>query len=132
MCTQLLEILNDWTAAVDNKKCIDIFYVDFKSAFNTVSHEKLLYKLKSYGISGHLLSWFTAVSSNRKLAVVINNATSELVSVRSSVPEGSVIGSLLFLIYINDIGDGLKCCFYKLFADDLRCVSCLIRVVILL
>ena len=55
-CTQLLETLNDWTAAVDYKKCIDVCYVDFKSAFDTVSHEKLLYKLKSYGISGHLLS----------------------------------------------------------------------------
>ena len=119
-CTQLLETLNDGTAAVNNKKCIDVSYVDFKSAFDTVSHEKLLYKLISYGITGHLLSWLTAFLTNRKQAVVINNATSELVFVRSGVPEGSVIGPLLFLIYINDIGDGLKCCFYKLFADDLK------------
>ena len=52
--------------------------------------------------------------------MVINNATSELVSVRSGVLEGGVIGPLLFFIYKNDIGDGLKCCFYKLFADDLK------------
>ena len=119
-CTQLLETLNDWTAAVNNKKCIDVCYVEFKSAFDTISHEKLLYKLLSYGIAGHLLSWLTAFLTNRKQAVVIYNATSELVSVRRGVPEGSVIGPLLFLIYINDIGDGLKCCFYKLFADDLK------------
>ena len=120
MCAQLLETLNDWTAAVNNKKRIDVCYVDFKSAFDTVSREKLLCKLISYGITGHLLPWLTAFLTNRKQAVVINNATSELVSVRSGVPEGSVIGPLLFLIYINEIGDGLKCCFYKLFADDLK------------
>ena len=119
-CTQLLETINDWTAAVDNKKCIDVRYVDLKSAFDKESHEKLLYKLKSYGISGHLLSWFTTFLSNRKQAVVINNATFELVSVRSCVPEGSARGPLLFLIYINDIGDALKRCSYKLFADDLK------------
>ena len=94
--------------------------MDFKSAFDTVSHEKLLYKLISYGITGHFLLRLTALLTNRKQVVVINNATSELASVRSGVPEGSVIGPLLFLIYINDIGDGLKCCFYKLFADDLK------------
>ena len=97
-CTQLLKILNDWTTAVDNKKCVDVCYVDFKSAFDTASHEKLLYELKSYGISGHLLSWFTALLPNHKQAVVINSATSEFVSVRNDVPEGSVIGQLLFLI----------------------------------
>ena len=71
--------------------CIDVCYMDFKSAFDTVSHEKLLYKLKSYGISGRLLSWFTAFLSIHKQAVVINRATSKLVSVRSGILEGSKI-----------------------------------------
>ena len=72
--TQLPETLNDWTAAINNKKCIDVCCVDVKSAFEKVSHEKLLYKLKSNGISDHLLSWFSAFLSNCKQAVVINNA----------------------------------------------------------
>ena len=67
-----------------------------------------------------MLPWFTAFLSNLKQAVAINFATSELISVRRSGPESSAIVPLLFLLYINDIGDGLKCCFYKLLADDLK------------
>jgi len=123
-CSQLLECVNDWTIELNVRKCIDVAYIDFQKAFDSVVHSKLCHKLKSYGVSGRLLGWITDFLCNRVQAVKVNNKMSDFVAVTSGVPQGSVLGPVLFLIYINDLaelfGTGL---FVKLFADDVKIYS---------
>ena len=92
-------------------------YLDFGKAFNAVPHKRLLRKLCSYGISGKLLLWIEAFLTGRKKKVVINGSFSDLVSVKSGVPQGFVLGPLLFLLYVNDIPSTVDCT-AKMFADD--------------
>ena len=81
-----------------------------------------MYKLERYGISGKLLNWIKAFLTNRKQRVILGNATSDWVDVTSGVPQGSVLGPLLFLIYINDMPDGVRnIC--KMYADDTKLIS---------
>ena len=70
--TQLLESMNDWSTAVDSGQCIDVCYIDFKSAFDTVSHIKLLNKLSSYGLSDNMWLWLSAFLSNLQPSVIVN------------------------------------------------------------
>jgi hypothetical protein len=76
-CTNLFESISDWSAALNNKHSVDVVYIDFQKAFDTVSHPKLITKLESYGFSGHLLSWIKAFLSNRTQAVTILECVSE-------------------------------------------------------
>jgi len=123
-CTQLIECLEDWTKQLENKNPTDVIYVDFRKAFDSVSHDKLLLKLEAYGIKGKLLDWIREFLSNRKQRVCLGNFTSNYVPVTSGIPQGSILGPLLFLIYVNDlpeIFEGVTC---KLFADDLKLYGC--------
>ena len=118
-CTQLLAMLNKWTKAVNNKCRVDSVYIDFSKAFDSVCHSKLLVKLKAYGVDYELLNWLRAFLSGRTQSVCVGEAVSSSVSVRSGVPQGSVLGPILFLVYINDIVDCVEgACGIKLFADD--------------
>ena len=119
--TQLLECVHDCSIALDDKNSVDISYVDFSRAFDSVVHSKLICKLSSYGISDDLLVWLETFLLGRSQCVVINNFVSLPSDVLSGVPQGSVICPLLFLLYVNDVveifDDRVTC---KLFADDLK------------
>ena len=118
--TQLIETLNEWTLALDKHMLVDCVFIDFKKAFDSVCHNKLLIKLAAYGINGNLLGWINSFLSGRKQRVLVNNCYSEWSNVISSVPQGSVLGPILFLLYINDIVDIVHGCKIKLFADDVK------------
>ena len=98
-------------------KQTDLILLDFSKAFDKVAHEKLLLKLHQYGIRGDTLNWIKDFLDNRKQTVVINGINSDEVPVSSGVPQGSVLGSILFLAYINDLPEQVKSR-VRLFADD--------------
>ena len=100
--TQLLNTINDWLSFLDNNIPVDAVYLDFRKAFDTVPHERLLNKLNGYGIHGDLLKWVRDFLFDRKQYVTINNNISNMIPVTSGVPLGSVLGPTLFIYIIND------------------------------
>ncbi len=98
---------------------VDVIYLDFQKAFDKVPHKRLLEKLRAIGIRGRLLNWIKQWLSGRKQRVVIKGKTSNWKDVRSGVPQGSILGPLLFIIFINDIDLGIKNKILK-FADDTK------------
>ena len=117
--TQLLTAMNHWTESLNSGYATDIIYFDFKKAFDSVPHHRLLLKLKSYGISGNLLSWLNSFLTGRLQRVTLNDVYSEWFNVVSGVPQGSVLGPILFLIYVNDIPSVVDS-HLLLFADDIK------------
>ena len=120
--TNLLETLEQWTEIIDDGDCVDVAYLDFRKAFDLVSHEHLIYKLSKYGISGQILSWIKDFLKNRTQKVVIRGTESTTRNVTSGVPQGSVLGPILFLIYINDLPLNVISPL-SLFADDSKLFS---------
>ena len=116
--TQLLELYHQFCKAVDNGKEIRVVFLDIRKAFDKVWHKGLLHKLSLCGISGDLLSWFEDYLSGRRQRVIINGQCSDWAGIHAGVPQGSVLGPLLFLVYINDITSNIRHCNTRLFADD--------------
>ena len=105
-------------SALDSGKVTCGIFVDFQKAFDTVNHEILLKKLDHYGFRGIINNWFRSYLTNRKQKVVINGFESNSKTLPHGVPQGSVLGPILFLIYINDLHHCIKYCTTYHFADD--------------
>ena len=97
----------------------DIAYMDFQKAFDSVPHQRLISKLSSYGISGDLLTWLEAFLSHRRQRIAVNNATSVWAPVTSGIPQGTVLGPILFVIFVNDLPNNLTS-ETLMFADDTK------------
>jgi hypothetical protein len=115
--TQLILAIDDWAKALDDGFPTDIAIFDFSKAFDSVPHQRLISKLSSFGIRSKTLQWITAFLSGRRQRVVINGSKSEWLPVTSGVPQGTVLGPLLFLLYINDITAEISS-EIRMFADD--------------
>jgi len=102
-CSNLLECLHDWYVNIQSRNCTNVVHFDFKKAFDFASHPKLLSKLKAYELTGNLLAWITDFLSNRSQCVRLGNSLSQPISVLSGVPQRSVIGPTLFLLFVNDV-----------------------------
>ena len=121
-CTNLLESMNDWTLAVQNKEPITVAYIDFARAFDTVSHTKLFTRLYAYGIRGKLLEWIKCFFCHHTHQTRVGDFLSEFAQLLSGVIQGSGIGPVMFIVFIDDLAKLLKQqnISIKLYADDVK------------
>ena len=122
--THLLECTLDWNIALNSRNAIDIVYLDYAKAFDSVMHSKLLAKLSCYGINKKMISLIKHFLTVRYQYVMIDGSISPTSCVISGVPQGSVLGPVLFIVFVNDICEvvpgGVT---VKLFADDTKLYS---------
>ena len=117
--TNLLMAIEDWSAMIEEGRVFDLIYTDFSKAFDSVPHARLIKKLKALGISGDIAGWIEAFLTNRKQKVSVEGESSSWSDVKSGIPQGSVLGPILFVIFINDMPNCLSS-LCKMFADDAK------------
>ena len=118
---QLLLFFEDISNAANKHQQVDAVYLDFRKAFDSVPHVKLLQKLRACGITGQLWYWFHAYLSNRQQATVIERHVSGYLPVTSGVPQGSILGPILFILFLNDLPSVVSAAKILKFADDTKC-----------
>ena len=120
--SNLLETLDEITEIMEGGNQIDVIYLDFKKAFDSVLHSKLLIKLEKFGITGNVLKIIEDFLADKWITVRVGSSVSSWERVKSGVPQGSVLGPLLFLRFIDDLPDSVQSC-TKLFADDVKLIG---------
>ena len=108
-----------WTQILEDGESVDVIYTDFSKAFDSVPHQRLLQKMNTLGIRGNTFAWVKAFLSNRKQCVRVDGSFSSWTDVTSGIPQGSVLGPILFVIFINDMPDVVES-MCQLFADDAK------------
>ena len=116
--TALVNLIDHWTACIDKGDIIGTLFVDFRKAFDVVDHSILINKLHLYKFSPNAVRWFQSYLSCRQQAIVCDVGLTDFVKIRSGVPQGSILGPILFLLFINDLPLFLKYCNSDFYADD--------------
>ena len=113
-----MTLVDNISSSLNDGKCTIGVFLDFSKAFDCLNHNILFDKLEFYGIRGTALDWFKSYLSDRKQYVVYNNTKSECLDIKCGVPQGSILGPLLFLLYVNDIVNVSDALLLLLYADD--------------
>jgi retron-type reverse transcriptase len=114
----IIELTNKLTKAIDNGEFIIGIFLDLSKAFDIINHGILIQKLEHYGIRGVSQLWFQNYLTNRKQIVKYNQVSSKEILIQTGVPQGSILGPIQFLLYMNDIENCSKLLSFVLFADD--------------
>ena len=117
--TNLFFFFEEISKWVDEVSPVDVIYLDFQKAFDKVPHQRLIIKLKSHGMGNSIINWIEQWLTDRRQRVVVDGEVSSWKSVLSGVPQGSVLGPILFLVYINDLEEGVIGKILK-FADNTK------------
>ena len=118
--TNLLCFFEEITKWVDEGSPVDVIYLVFKKAFDKVPHQRLILKLKSHSMGNSIINWIEQWLTDRRQRVVVDGEVSSWKSVLSGKPQGSVLGPILFLVYIDELEEGVICKLWWKFADDTK------------